>query len=141
MTRKDKRDYTIICIVILLVGFTLFLVTGCGGEFTAGVGTGVALQEIADQAQNDFIIAVNAMHERAGELNAGLDAAEGAFLIKPKTIEAFQSLKGREKDPVTWIALASVLINAFAGGRVYTNRKRSNGFNYPDMPTVKDPLE
>jgi len=32
-------------------------------------------------------------------------------------VAAIESLKGREKDPVMWIALASLLANAFVGGK------------------------
>ena len=38
-------------------------------------------------------------------------------------IEAVGSLKGREKDPVTWVALLSLLANAgIAGGKLKKNR-------------------
>jgi len=99
--------------VMLIVMLAVCLCcVGCLQEFGAGVATGVvAAEKLSEDAQNRFIEAVNAMNEETAKLNANVDA------------EALQSLKGREKDPVTWIALASVLANAFLGGKAVGKKK------------------
>ena len=107
-----KKVLMIICLIVSAV-----ILGGCGAEYGVGFGSGVAAMKImSDEAQENFIAAVN-------ELNATTALIEGEIdgvalpVIKPETVAAIESLKGREKDPVMWIALASLLANAFVGGK------------------------
>ena len=107
-----KKTLITICLIVLAV-----ILSGCGAEYGAGFGSGIAAMKImSDEAQENFIAAVN-------ELNATTALIEGEIngvalpIVKPETVVAIESLKGREKDPVTWIALASLLTNAFVGGK------------------------
>lgn len=114
------KKITLLLIIILSLSGCLVL-TSCI-EYVAGVGTGIGL---AQTAQADLIKAVDSLDAKTLEINNELERVEGLLVITPKEVEAIQSLKGREKDPVTWIAMVSILINVFAGGRIFTNRKRT----------------
>lgn len=112
-----KKLVSTICLIVLAV-----ILSGCT-EYAAGFGSGAtAMKIMSDEAQENFIAAVN-------ELNATTALIEGEIdgvalpTIKPETTTAIESLRGREKDPVTWIALASLLTNAFMGGSTYAKRK------------------
>ena len=106
-------------LVILLCLFT----AGCGEEFVAGFGSGVtAMGVMADDAEEKFINAVNELNAETKRINDNVDGIEGTILVRPETLEAIRNLKGREKDPITWIALVSILANAFIGGKM-TNKK------------------
>jgi len=112
--------FNIMMVFCILISFSMF---GCGEEFVAGFGSGVTIMEtMADDAQNKFLTAVNALNEETSRINDIVNETEGTVLVKPKTLEAIQGLKGREKDPVTWIALASLLANAFFGGKSYVGK-------------------
>jgi hypothetical protein len=126
-------------ITLIFISLLLFLFTGCGAEFTGGVATGVAIEKMVDKAEDDLLIAIDEYNTITADINAKTNAIEGTVLIQPKTLEAIKNLKGREKDPVTWIALASILANVFGVGRV-TKRGLPVVNNAPPMPTVKDPL-
>ena len=68
---------------------------------------------------------MNELNETTAELNAQKEAIESIDVedfIKPETIEAVKSLKGMEKDPTLWIALASLLLGG-SGVNIYKNRK------------------
>ncbi len=106
-----KKLALTICLIVLAAALS-----GCA-EYAAGFGSGAtAMKIMSDEAQDNFIAAVN-------ELNATTALIEGEVdgialpSVKPETVAATESLKGRERDPVTWIALASLLANAFVGGR------------------------
>lgn len=103
--------------VILAVG-----VAGCEEAFVAG-GIGA----IVVDAQDRFVESVNRLNEETAKINAGVNGIDGSILIKPETLEAIRGLKGREKDPVTWIALASIVANAVWGGLTLEKRKVKNG--------------
>lgn len=107
----------------ILVMVVCVLLTGCE-SFTTGFVAGVsASKALADKAQEDFIGAVNALNEETAKINSGIEGIEGAILIKPETLEAVKGLKNRANDPVTWIALASLLGNAIWGGRTIEKKK------------------
>jgi hypothetical protein len=108
----------------LLCGLVLGL-AGCE-EWAAGSAAGMAL---ATDAQNRFIETVNELNEETARLNGQIEAVNTISpdgIIKPEVIAAYESLKGREKDPVTWIALASVLGNMFVGGSAFEKRRNGN---------------
>lgn len=100
-------------------------VAGCGEPFAGGFVAGVAsYEDLAGKAQDDFVEAVNALNAETTKINNNVDNIEGSILVKPETLEAVKGLKGREKDPVTWVALASILANAFWGGKTVGSRKQ-----------------
>lgn len=111
-----KKMLITICLIVLAV-----VLSGCA-EYATGFGSGVATMKImSDEAQENFIAAVN-------ELNATTALIEGEVegialpTVKPETIAAIESLKGRKEDPITWIAFASLLANAFWGGSAYKRK-------------------
>lgn len=113
----------------LCIGILLALACGgCGEEFMAGVGTGaIAAKKLSDDAQDRFIESVNALNKETTELNTKVDAVKDIdpeTFIRPETRDAIESLKERGDDPVTWLALASLLTSGFFGGQAYTNRKK-----------------
>ena len=116
------------CILVTTICLCLSLgVMGCVEEFAAGAATGAAAYgKMYENAQDRFIEAVNSLNEETAKINSGVAGIEGTILIKPETLEAIKGLKGREKDPITWIALASVLANAVWGGRTLEKRKKVN---------------
>lgn len=106
-----------ICLIVLAAALS-----GCA-EYATGFGSGAAAMKIMnDKAQEDFIAAVNELNATTALIKGEV---EGIALptVKPETTTAVESLRGREKDPVTWIALASILANAFWGGSAYAKRK------------------
>lgn len=106
------KHWILISIVCLFIG-------GCAEQgFVGGFAGGVAAMKVlAEDSQDKFIAAVNEMNDETARINATIGAIDGTILIKPETIEALKSLKDRGNDPVTWIALASILTNAVWGGR------------------------
>ncbi len=111
---------------LLLMIVLALSVAGCGEEFAAGLGTGVVtIKAMSDDAQERFLATVNEVNAETARLNAEIGAVKeidiNAF-VKPETIAAFESLKGN-KDPMTWVALASVLGAAFFGGKVHEKKK------------------
>ena len=107
------------------------MLAGCGEEFAAGVGTGmVAMTKMSENVQTRFIETVNALDAETARLKTEIGAVQnidvGAF-VKPETIAAIDSLKERGSDPITWVALASVLGGAFFGGQSFANRKKVGG--------------
>ena len=95
--------------LIILIIIILLSVSGCSEPFIAGTVTGAAIEEWADGIQEDFVIAANKVAVRTKELNIELDSTKGAVIIKPETVAAYRAHKGREKDPITWIAVAESL--------------------------------
>ena len=116
-----KYVITLMCCVLL---------SGCT-EFAGGFGAGAAaVSKIAEDSQKRFVEAVNELNDETARLNAGREAVESIDIetfINPETIDAVNSLKGREKDPVTWVALASILANMFWGGKTYGAKKKTGG--------------
>ena len=115
----------------LITILACLMLAGCGEEFAAGVGTGmVAMTKMSEDAQTRFIETVNALDAETARLNAEIGAVQNidveAF-IKPETRAAIDLLKERRNDPLTWVALASVLGNAFFGGQSFANRKKVSG--------------
>jgi len=106
----------VVYLVVLVLGL---LLVGCVEEsFVVGFGTGVAaMKEMSDNAQGEFIEAVNELNVETARLKEGVANIDGVITVKPKVVEKIEELKGREKDPVTWIALGSILGNAIMGGR------------------------
>lgn len=113
----------------LSVVVLLLLVVGLAGctEFAGGFTAGAAvMKKMANDSQEQFIEAVNELNKETAKLNAQKEAVENIEVesfINPETIEAVQGLEEREKDPVTWIALTSVLANMFWGGKAFGGRK------------------
>jgi hypothetical protein len=116
-----KRVILMLAIIIVSLSGCMAL-TGCGEEFAAGMGVGAIL---AEDANNDLLESIVLLNAKTAEINEQVMNTEGLIVIQPETMEAIRNLKGREKDPVTWIALASIIVNAFAGGKFFTNRKNS----------------
>ena len=107
---------TVVWWLVMLCGIILFMVylAGCGQaeSFAVGFGTGVvAMEQIASDSQEAFVEAVDTLDDETAKLNTLIGTYE------PRTAEAIEKLKDRSKDPITWIALASILGNAFWGGR------------------------
>ena len=115
----------------LLIPFILLMAClglfGCNESFTAGAVAGAAtmgkLQEDALKAQDTFLTAIKELNATTATLNDKTGIAEDLLLVKPETIEAIESLKGREKDPLTWIAALSIVANTFWGGKTFGSRK------------------
>lgn len=106
-----KKLVSTICLIVLVA-----ILSGCT-EYAVGFGSGAtAMKIMSDEAQENFIAAVNELNATTALIEDGID---GVALpsIKPETTAVLESLRGREKDPVTWIALASLLTNAFMGGK------------------------
>jgi hypothetical protein len=99
-------------LIILLV--CVLGICGCGAEYAGGVATGVALREVAEKSENDLINEINRMNSETERINTAVDGIGGTI----------KGLKGREKDPVTWIALGSVLANMFWGGKSFGSKKK-----------------
>ena len=98
--------------IAIMLAF-LVILNGCSEPFTAGFGSGAAaMAAMADDAQTKFVEAVNDLNAETELINSSIEGIDGSIFIKPEAVEAINSLKGREKDPVFWIGLASVLANA-----------------------------
>ena len=103
---------------LLIVGLLLF--AGCTEPGTTGFVAGAAATKVlTDDAQTKLVEAVNKLNAETARINEMTDTAGGAILVKPETIEVLQSVKGKEKDPAFWLALASMLSAGFFGGKVH----------------------
>ena len=116
-------------LIVMLVLCLLLGVVGCSEPFTSGVVSGVVVTKAwSDKVQADGVASIKAVEAEKVKLDALYEdmvaLGKETILIHPETIEAINSLKGREKDPVTWIALASVLANAFGAGKIVSNKKK-----------------
>jgi hypothetical protein len=94
-----------------IMAMSILFICGCGAEYAGGLATGVVIEEIARSAENNLLNAITDINETTARLNS-----ESGSIIK--------SFKGKEKDPTTWIALASVLANAFWGGKSYGGKRK-----------------
>lgn len=105
--------------MVLLAG--LILVQGCTeGELLAGVFGGVGSAKItSDQMQERFVKILNEFEVEVERLQTQKDTLS-EIEIKKETKETIKKAKDRTKDPVTWIALLSVLANSWWGGRAST---------------------
>jgi len=113
-----------------IVSLTLaVLAAGCGEPFAGGFAAGAAsYKAVADDAQSDFIEAVKALNSETGRLNDEIEVVKAINIkdfVKPEAITAIESLKGKEKDPTLWIALASMLLGG-TGVNIFKNRKAGN---------------
>lgn len=116
---------TIFLFLAALVLPIMLLVSGCVEPFAAGFGSGATVMAtMGDDAQNKFIEAVNDLNAETAAINAGVEGIDGSILIKPETMAAIKGMKGREKDPVFWIGLVSVLANAGLFGSAFAKRKK-----------------
>jgi len=106
------------------------LVAGCGEEFAAGVGTGMAaMAKMSEDAQIRFIETVNALDAETARLNAEIGAVKDidvSAFVKPEAVAAIDSLKEKANDPTLWIALASILLGG-TGVNLYKNSKGKVG--------------
>ena len=124
-----KKDIMlIICLVAIALG-GLF-VSGCVEQALWTTSGMVAMNEVANDSTERFLDAVNTLNTETNRINAAVDSIEtsinDSLAIKPETREAYDRLKGREKDPVTWVAAGSLIANAIMGGRA-SIRKPSTG--------------
>lgn len=108
------------------------LLAGCAEqEFAGGFASGaIAMKALAESSQTKFIEAVNELNAETTKLNAEISTVENIDIkdfIKPETFEAIENLKGREKDPIFWLTLASLLGGGFFGGKVHEKRKAAGG--------------
>ena len=114
----------------LMVVLILVFCAGCGEEFAAGMATGVAaMKKMSDDAQNKFIVAVNELNTETERLNSEIGAVKDIDIdsfIKPETRNAISSLEANKDNPMSWVALASMLAGGFFGGQSYVNRKKTN---------------
>lgn len=103
--------YVLISVVLAV------LLAGCGQEFGLGFGTGAAVMaKMAEDAQEDFIAAVDAIDAQAADLNALAASYSTKGLIKPETVAAIEKVKGFKDNPVAWVAIAEALAIAFGAG-------------------------
>ena len=102
----------VICMAILLSGCT-----------PVEQGTAVVIATTFAEAQVKATEALNAVNTETIRMNELADGMRGAVLLTPELAEAASKMKGREKDPVTWVAAASILANMFWGGKTYGKRK------------------
>ena len=108
-----------VLICALLIGLA-----GCG-EFGGGVvAGGTAVKLLVEEKERDFVAAVNEIDAVTAEINAALKLYNPE--VKDETMAAIAELKKRvdTKDPITWVAIASILGNALWGG---TAIKRKTG--------------
>ena len=111
------------------VTFTMFVLLGCllagCAEYAGGVATGAAaMKKVLDDSQDRFVTAVNELNVETERLNDKIETVkniEVTDFIKPETIKAIESLKGREKDPALWIGLASLLLGG-TGVNLWKNK-------------------
>ena len=111
---------------ILTISLVLMLAGCAGQEFTGGFVSGVAAMKVmAEDAQNDFIEAVNNLEAETARLNTEIEAVgniDPSAFVKPETIAAIDKLKEQKDSPTLWIALASMLLGG-SGVNLYKNRK------------------
>ncbi|KKL58863.1 hypothetical protein LCGC14_2221070 [marine sediment metagenome] len=107
---------------ILTTALCVILLSGCA-EFAGGFATGmVAMEELANNAQEDLVETVKKVNARTAELNETLVNAEN--LIKPETVEAIKTARNMAKEPMSWVALASIIANGVWAGRTLEKRKK-----------------
>ena len=112
---------TLLFFVITVVA--VFSITGCIEPYSAGVGSGIAVMDkLSSNAQDKFITAILEINKKTDEFKAALAETEGTMFIKPETLDAARGINARAKDPVTWVALVSMLANAFVGGNKFGSR-------------------
>ncbi len=119
--RKRGRKIKMKSILILMVATIVLSLAGCGSEFLAGGATGAA---VVIDAQDRFIEAVNAMNTETARINGTLSAIDGTVLIRPETLAAVESVRDMKKDPVSWVALISLLANAGVVGKAVSDRNK-----------------
>jgi len=107
-------------LIILVLVLPLSFINGCA-EYTAGVGTGVGIMETlvldARSAEKDLVIGLNLLKDETTKIKEIASEVKGTVLVQPETLEAIKDTKNRTEDPITWVALASILANVFLGGR------------------------
>jgi hypothetical protein len=82
-------------LILISILFSALFLSGCGEEYIAGVTTGATIMNLANQAQDELVGVTGQVIARRDELQAELDAGFAAW-----------AMVGREKDPMTWIAIA-----------------------------------
>ena len=108
---------------VMLTICLCLLVAGCE-EYAGGIVTGAAAyKKLMEDAEARALNVINEVNAKTAELEAQKEILEETGLVSPEMKEAIESLKGREKDPVTWVALASVLANMFWGGATYGKKR------------------
>ena len=71
---------------------------------------------------------MNELNEETAKLSVQKEAVEKidyTAFIKPEAVAAIESLKGREKDPMTWFALVSLLANGIWAGRTIEKKVKT----------------
>lgn len=116
------KTLTMLICALLMLG----VLAGCnGGEpFVGGLVTGATGMKVwLDEKNEEFIAAVNEIDARTDEINSALELYDSEG--KDEIMAAIAELKKRvdTKDPVVWVAIASVLANALWGGTAIGKRK------------------
>ena len=115
----------LICVVFW--AGVIILCSGCGPEFGLGFGTGAAVMaKMAEDAQSEFITAVEAVDAQAAVLNALAASYSTEGLIKPETVAAIEKVKGFKDNPWAWGAIAGWLLNSGALGAVVGRKLKKN---------------
>ena len=121
----------VLCVIALIIGGLFF--GGCVEQALWTASGITAMNEVANDSTERFLDAVNTLNVETNRINTAVDNIETAINdsivvneIKPETWGAYDRLKGREKDPVTWVAAGSLIANAIMGGRA-SIRKPSTG--------------
>lgn len=115
----------------LVLAAILLTCTSCISETCAtGVAVLAGTAKIMDDTNNDAVAIVTAVKEKTAELNETyrdmVDLKDEIVIVSPETIGAIEDMKDMKDDPVTWVALASILANAFLGGNAVGKKKRTD---------------
>ena len=122
-----KFNWGLLLAILICVVFwagVIILCSGCGQEFGLGFGTGAAVMaKMAEDAQSEFITAVEAVDAQAAVLNALAVSYSTEELIKPETVAALE--KAKDFGPIEWYALAATLLGTNAGAFALGRKKKS----------------
>jgi len=125
MRRKGSVLRELVCVLcVLVLASGGLLLSGCVEQAVWSASSMVAMNEVVNDSQERFLDAVNTLNTETNRINTAVDNIETSIndnievmTIKPETREAFDRLKGRERDPVAWVAVGSIIANAIMGGR------------------------
>lgn len=106
--------------IVLCVGY--LMISGCeiGGMVydpnAKDPNSVVTIEDVSNDIQGRIIKGIRNLNRETEGINNGIT-------IQPETADAIDSLKGRAKDPVTWVAVVSVLAGAVLGAKSYRRKK------------------
>ena len=130
MFRKGSKGVVlrelVVVLCLLVLAFGSLFSSGCV-ELALWTASGItAMNEVANDSTERFLDAVNTLNTETNRINTAIDNIETSIkesiAIKPQTREAYDKLKNRTKDPVTWVAAGSLIANAVLGGRASIKR-------------------